>query len=1566
MAIQFARCQIVKRSEGGNSCRSASYNGRSMVKDERTGNFYYFSDRVDNAHHEVMLPKGANTQFRDSAYLWNAVERAEKRLDAQVAKELVLALPDDKNIGNDFRIEFAQRFVKENFVDKGLAAQIDIHAPHGEKENNWHAHILVTTRRFSDCGTKLNRLKARDLNGTFYKGKVMEGDLWGEISRDLQNKMFEEKGMPNRVDPLGIIPQEHLGPVRMRNIENDALQRAEIIKEANEEASKDPEIVLEHLMNQRSTFSKTTLDWFIGKHVLEEERAGVKEAIMGHKGLMPLYDRESGEKTGFFTTKHVRSEEEKLVRFAESIDKSHSKTSIVQELLAQRGNTLNSQQDADQILQGAVAQTNVPEKQLLKDLTKDYSLTKGQRAAFESVVGEKRGLHIIRGRAGVGKSTVLSPICDAYQKAGYQVVGLAPTHKASNNLKRSGFDVTMTAHKFVFAVMNNKLSLPSKSLIVIDEAGMIGTEHYVELMNAAKQFGSKVLLVGDERQLASIQRGDMFEELAQRHGSVLIDEIKRQQDGWQKDVAINLADGKFDRAVRVLDQEGKIHWDQDKNGAKTHLMEDWSKDVRSSIGQGEGVGNRFILATRNADVDSLNIAARDLMKEWGLVAAQDYEIRNDRGKYLFAAGDHIQFAVSDKDLGIVNGWTGKITSLNETQITIKLDNGKDLTFDPAEYQGLRYGYAGTVYKSQGATLDKTYILHDRVGDAKNNYVALTRFAKDIGVYVNKDETKSLDHYISQISKEDGRGASLRYATLEEVQRDSKDLTFKDKVVDTLKGVKTKIGDTFHSNREFYNLGPKAEADRHEVTKAEKSQDFLQKEQEKDVKENLKIDTNKSSEKIDAKAVERAQKVYENSSSSSYQIDYKEVRDHLSVNIEGYARSLLGNETKRLSHAREMVWDQKGSKVSMNRRTGQWQDFKSGEKGDLIGLTSYVKGGEKHEAYRYAADYLGLKDSNRIDSTQNLLKEKIASKQDETDKLDQQKLEKGQAQVDQLVRLSQPIKGSLAEQYLRSHRGIKEADLGTDLRFLPISQKDQVYKPGLLSIARDKDNEITACQVTYLDPKTGNKATDIKVNKRTFGKISGSFVEIQKSDGSCKDKVYVAEGVETALSLKEAGIKGHIVAGLGLHNLDKADYFGKDIVIVGDNDGKNSQTQQRIEKVIQSYGEKYINITLAQPDRIGQDFNDVLKESGTEAVEGFFRATIHNNNQQELRDGDKTHNPTTYIGSPSQEKPQLEEGGNNFIQNDRRKNSQATSQNQSQESSRDSSVEEGYRNILKGAYQKMYGSSRSYTKVINKEVQEAVKEHNVLKYIDQTPSTNYAKTKLLSIIDYRQERYQEHLEDFKSYYKDLRYNWMRGVSKVERLSNIESRLYKESGFKENKNYEDKALHEAERNNSKIEELTKGFIKQGMFDDKAQLKATLMVEFKEKYGQDIPDAYKHKFEEMVNQGHSCYVSKMIKGLDKINPTDSDADKLKEYVNQGAFYLARRESFVKLEHAIGTSKSLTQEQEKLIPSSIQKDFNRKDDQFMEHYDQQKEVERQEKREDVQQHQQSQKTRDRGGMEM
>ena len=93
MAIQFARARYISRSTGGNAVRSAAYNERTAITAERTGELFHFSHRDAPAHHEVLLPAGADGRFANSAVLWNAAEAAERRKDAQVAREIVLALP---------------------------------------------------------------------------------------------------------------------------------------------------------------------------------------------------------------------------------------------------------------------------------------------------------------------------------------------------------------------------------------------------------------------------------------------------------------------------------------------------------------------------------------------------------------------------------------------------------------------------------------------------------------------------------------------------------------------------------------------------------------------------------------------------------------------------------------------------------------------------------------------------------------------------------------------------------------------------------------------------------------------------------------------------------------------------------------------------------------------------------------------------------------------------------------------------------------------------------------------------------------------------------------------------------------------------------------------------------------------------------------------------------------------------------------------------------------------------------------------------------------------------------
>src|SRR5262245_4345002 len=145
--IAYARMETVKRSAGGSAPRKASYIWREEVLDERTGERHDYSDREAPAHHEVMLPEDSPADFENVGFLWNAAEAAEHRKDSQVAREMVLALPADAEFTHWDRVALVRSFVWEHFVSKGLAVQLDIHAPEEEEleseEANWHAHLLI-------------------------------------------------------------------------------------------------------------------------------------------------------------------------------------------------------------------------------------------------------------------------------------------------------------------------------------------------------------------------------------------------------------------------------------------------------------------------------------------------------------------------------------------------------------------------------------------------------------------------------------------------------------------------------------------------------------------------------------------------------------------------------------------------------------------------------------------------------------------------------------------------------------------------------------------------------------------------------------------------------------------------------------------------------------------------------------------------------------------------------------------------------------------------------------------------------------------------------------------------------------------------------------------------------------------------------------------------------------------------------------------------------------------------------------------------------------------------------
>jgi len=708
---------------------TAAYNEREKFACERNGETYDFRWKEDRpVHHEVMLPEGADPRLSDSRTLWNVAEAAEKRKDAQVAKEVVLALPADPQISNADRVELARRFAQENFVKHGLAVQIDVHTAH-EGDKNHHAHLLVTTRRVE--GDHLSAKKARDLNPTFAyrngRALVTEDDALGVKWRDMQNAYFREQGLDLRVDPVAIHAGEHIGPVRMRAQNEGIAERADMLRRANETAARDPEQVLQALTRNNATFTERDLERFLEKHVERpDERAAIKAAVLDSREVLHLYDRESAEPVRRYTTTAVRDQE--LSTLGDGAELANRAGFRVSEAAAARA---------------AETRTMRPD----------------QLDAFRHATRDE-ALSLIEGRAGVGKSYAAGAIREAYEQSGYRVVGLAPTNVVAADMKADGFREAGTVHSHLFRAKNGRESIDRRTVLMVDEAGMVDSRTMGELLSHAREAGAKVVLIGDDRQLSAVERGGLYAELKERHGAAEISQVERQKVEWQRQAAQDLSQGRVKAAVEAFDQHGAIRWTQTQDEARAALVEKWKADT-----QQRPDATRFVFAYTNKDVDELNAALRRVRQEAGELGAAEHRFTTKHGEATFSAGDRVQFTDTAKKLGIANGNLGTVAEIGADRVAVRLDNGATVDFRPSEFQGFRHGYAGTIYKGQGKTLDQTYLYHSHHWRQASSYVALTRQRHDATIFVARETAPNRAALVRQMSRTEETRASVAFEAL---------------------------------------------------------------------------------------------------------------------------------------------------------------------------------------------------------------------------------------------------------------------------------------------------------------------------------------------------------------------------------------------------------------------------------------------------------------------------------------------------------------------------------------------------------------------------------------------------------------------------------------------------------------------------------------------------------------------------------------------------------------------------------------------------------------------------------
>ena len=197
MAIYHLRATMISRSQGRSATAASAYRVAERIEDRRTGLTFDYAARGGVDHTEILAPDHAPDWVFDRSELWNRVEESETRKNSQVAREIRVALPDE--LGPIERADLVRAFCQAQFVDRGMVADIALHAPgRAGDERNHHAHILLTTR---EIGPEGFTTKNRDWNAV----EVLEG--WREAWARDSNAALERAGIEDRVDHRTLVAQ---------------------------------------------------------------------------------------------------------------------------------------------------------------------------------------------------------------------------------------------------------------------------------------------------------------------------------------------------------------------------------------------------------------------------------------------------------------------------------------------------------------------------------------------------------------------------------------------------------------------------------------------------------------------------------------------------------------------------------------------------------------------------------------------------------------------------------------------------------------------------------------------------------------------------------------------------------------------------------------------------------------------------------------------------------------------------------------------------------------------------------------------------------------------------------------------------------------------------------------------------------------------------------------------------------------------------------------------------------------------------------------------------------------
>ena len=701
-------------------------------ENEKDGHYDYIVRKNRYGHKQdlVFSESGNLPVWAETADdFWAAADKFE-RANGRTYRELEIALP--RELDDQQNIELIRRLVKDVLGSESFTYTWAYHKPVAvDGDENPHVHLMFSEREHDGIQRSARQFFRRynpekpHLGGAkknrFFSSRafvVSVREQWTITCNDflrLQNvgvridhRSYEERNIN--------LESQNWEKQFFKDQKLDkewAFKTAESVREImrrnGERIIADPDIAIRALTSNESAFTVNDLRKFINQHTDGEEQfTAAYNAVLHSESLQKIAG------SGYYTSTEMYLQE----------------ASIIAQI-----NSANVEQ---------IPEIGVWQSEVVETVCKSRTFNEEQEKAYRLLTGNA-GIVAVNGAAGTGKSYVLSAMNEAFQKQGISTYGVAFQTATAKDMEESGGIRSFTIDAFLNRVAKREIVMAEGNVIVLDEAGMVGSKHMEQLLRVAAENKAKIRMVGDSFQLSSVSAGKAFaavQENLREDCQTSLKQIMRQKDADMRLASMYLSEHKIQAAL-------DLYKDDFKNVYEEEFQQQAAWDTAGSWYQfRQKNASTVMLSYTNRDVCELNRIARELLKKDGHLDGQEYsasvKIGNRVRMLPLSVGDKIIFKENNRDMSVINGTTAVIREIDgydgeAEQLTVQADDGRIFSFSLNDYNKINHAYATTIHQSQGMTVDNVILLAGEGMTANLAYVAMTRHREKLEIHYSKEK-----------------------------------------------------------------------------------------------------------------------------------------------------------------------------------------------------------------------------------------------------------------------------------------------------------------------------------------------------------------------------------------------------------------------------------------------------------------------------------------------------------------------------------------------------------------------------------------------------------------------------------------------------------------------------------------------------------------------------------------------------------------------------------------------------------------------------------------------------------